>query len=45
MAVASLFGDADSFCLPERGGDAHVRYLGAVVPVRRIFNSASDLHR
>ena len=40
-----LIGNADSFCLPERGGDAHVCYLGAVVPVRRIFNSASDLHR
>ena len=40
-----LIGNADSFCLPERGGDAHVRYLGAVVPVRRIFNSTFDLHR
>ena len=46
VAVASrFFGNADSFCLPERGGDAHVRYLGAVVPVRRIPNSTFDLHR
>ncbi len=36
---------ADSFCLPEGGGDAHVRYLGAIVPVRRIFSSTFDLHR
>ena len=40
-----LIGNADSFCLPERGGDADVRYLGIAVPVRRIHHSSFDIHR
>ena len=39
------YGNADSFCLPERGGDADVRYMGIAVPARRIHNSTSYLHR
>ena len=40
-----LIGDADSFCLPERGGDANVRYVGAVVLACRTHYSAIELLR
>ena len=39
-----LIGNADSFCLPERGGGDYVRDLGAVVPVRRTYYSTIELH-
>ena len=46
MAVASLDRERRFFfCLPERGGDADVRYLGNAVPACRIHNGTSDLHR
>ena len=46
MAVASLDRERRFFfCLPERGGDADVRYLGIAVPVRRIHHSSFDIHR
>ena len=38
-----LIGNADSFCLPERGGDANVRYLGVVIPACRIHNIAFNI--
>ena len=40
-----LIGNADSFCLPERGGDADVRYLGIAVSVRRTYNFDINIHR
>ena len=45
MAVVPLIGNADSFCLPERGGGDYVRDLGAVVPVRRTYYSTTNIHR
>ena len=39
-----LIGNADSFCLPERGGDANVRYVGAVVLACRTHYSTFNIH-
>ena len=39
------YGNADSFCLPERGGDADVRYMGIAVSVRRTYNFDINIHR
>ena len=44
VAVVPLIGNADSFCLPERGGGDYVRDLGAVVPVRRTYYSTTNIH-
>ena len=38
-------GEADSFCLPRKGGDANVRDLGAFAPFRKLHYCFADLHR
>ena len=46
VAVASLNRERRFFfCLPERGGDANVRYLGIAVPLCRTYNFDTNIHR